>query len=167
MEPPQTPPPSNYHRPDMPVGGPHPADKGIGIAVMVYNLCCGVGSGLIMVTGGALLGALGAGAAASSGGSGATPDAAAVGALGGAVALIGVVFIVVSVAGIASGFGIMNSKRWGFTLCLVLSVISTIIGLISLFGGSVQSIISVAVSGLLAYYCWARLGGKIGSPPAA
>jgi len=119
--------------------------------------------GLLLAGGGAILGMAGASGAAAGG----TGDAAAVAGAGGIVAVIGVIILILSIAAAACGFGIMNSKRWGFSVGMFLFAANTLLNIASVFMGSVQSIIGAAISGLLTYYCWARLNGKIGTPPEA
>lgn len=141
----------------------HPADKPLGIIIMVLNAVCGVGLGLLAMVGGAALGAMGGAAAAGSGASAgeAAAGAGAAAAAGGLVAILGVVSIILGIAGIAMGFGIMKSLRWGFTVGMIVSALNFIVNIFQL----PQGIIGMAISGAIAYFCWGRLNGKIGPAP--
>lgn len=156
---------SNYNRPEPPSGGPYQHDKVIGILVMVFNICCGVTGGLALMGLGAALGMAGAGAATAGGAEGA--EGAAVAAAGGGMAaIIGGVIVALSLAGAAIGYGIMQSLRWGFSIGMIVFGLNAALNLFSVVTGNFTALVGLAISGLLTYYCWGRLNGKIGSPPS-
>ncbi len=145
------------------VGGIYPKDKTWGIVIIVLS-ALGICLGLAAGAGGALLGAGGASAAMA--GAGATADgrtaAAGLGAAGGLLAIIGFLIAAVSVAQLIGGVGIMKSARWGFMVTGGFAALSILMNLTRL----PTSIIGIAISGVILYYCYSRITGKIGPVPA-
>lgn len=139
-------------------------DKTWGIVVMAlsaFGICCGLGvAGL-----GGLFGVLGVGAVGGNAGpGGANPgEVAAVAGLSGLVAIVGLLFMLASAVQVAGGYGIMKSRRWGFTLTLVFALISILLNVPQVLHGT--GIVGAAINGVIAYYCWTRLTGKDGPAP--
>ena len=145
----------------------NPNDKAWGIGIIltsILGVCCGLGlAGL-----GGAVGALGAGAITRGATPGSSPSddlaaGAGFGLVAGIMAFIGIAIFVCSAIQVAGGIGVMKSQRWGFTLTLVLSAISILLNLGHALQGT--GVIGILISGAIAYYCWARLAGKMGAPP--
>jgi uncharacterized membrane protein len=88
-------------------------------------------------------------------------------AIGGILIAIGIVSFVVA-------YGLLKGKSWAWTLTLVLSIISIVVGAISIATtGNIFNIISIIISGIILYYLYrphvkAYFGkGVSSSPPAA
>lgn len=161
------PPNAPYYRPDpggTNPGDPHPADKPIGIVIMVLSVCC-LGGGIALAAGIGAMGAM-AGGAAAQGGQGSQDAAVAAGMMGLGAAVLGVVTAVFGALGIATGYGIMKSAKWGFILGSVVYGLNTLLNVLSIASQGAQSIIGLAISGALFAFCFMRLTGKLGAPPA-
>jgi hypothetical protein len=71
------------------------------------------------------------------------------GLFGGAIlGIIGLVMLVIGIAGFAVAYGYWNGLGWSWTLGLVITVIGLIIGLASLPNG----ILGIIIDGLILYY---------------
>lgn len=124
------------------------ADKVIGILMIVFSIC-GALAGLAVLGIGGL--AAGVGATSQSGGQAV--------AAGGMAMVIGILILAISVARIYAGIMMLKAARIGFMIGMITSLIAIAL---SLFSFSPQSIVSIVISGALAYYCWGRMNGKIG-----
>ncbi|RYG26836.1 hypothetical protein EON82_01735 [bacterium] len=151
--------PNGYPRPNYTPSGAYDKDRGWGMAVIACAIL-GVFCGLLMGLGGAALGVFGA-AAATSGGREATEGGAILGLGGGLIALVGFAIMACSAVQVAGGVGIMQSKKWGFVMTAVLSIISLILNVPALPAG----IPGVLISAVFLWYCWTRLSGKDGPTP--
>jgi hypothetical protein len=87
-------------------------------------------------------------------------------AIGGILIAIGIVSFVVA-------YGLLKGKSWAWTLTLILSIISIVMGAISIATtGNVFNIISIIISGIIIYYLYrphvkAYFGKGAPSPPPA
>ena len=69
-------------------------------------------------------------------------------AIGGILIAIGIVSFVVA-------YGLLKGKSWAWTLTLILSIISIVVGAISIATtGNVFNIISIIISGIIIYYLY-------------
>ena len=147
---------NEYPRPPY-AGGAYAKDKAWGIAIAILSslgICCGLG-----IAGfGGMLGIASVGVAASD-----HSTAAGLGIGGGILAFVGFAILAVSAIQVAGGFGVMGSRRWGFTLTLALSAVSILLHLPGVVHGT--GILGVAINGVIAWYCWSRLSGKDGPTP--
>jgi hypothetical protein len=156
-------PTAQYYRPSDGGGSsgapePYKSDRPIGIVIMVLSGLCGV-CGMLTVAGVGMLGA----AAASQAGT--SNDAAAAAAVGGVAAIAAIVMLIVGGLGLAVGFGIMKSAKWGFVGGAVLYGLYAINNILSVVGGQMSAIGGLAICGAVIYYCVQRLTGKLGDKP--
>ena len=149
---------NEYPRPELGPGA-YPKDKTWGIAIIILSslgICCGLSvAGL-----GGVLGFFGvlAGGASNDGNA-----KLGLGLGGGLLAFVGFAILAVSAIQVAGGFGVMASRRWGFSLTLVLSALSIILHLPGVVHGT--GVMGVAINAVIAWYCWSRLSGKDGPTP--
>lgn len=154
--------PSGYPRLDNTPSGPYPKDSGMGIAVIVCAIL-GVFCGLAVGLGGTLFGLFGAAAASTSGRE--SEGMAAFFGLGGSlIAIFGFGIMACSAVQVAGGVGIMRSRRWGFVLTAVLSVVSLLLSLPAIPSGGV-GVLGVIQSAVFLWYSWMRLSGREGPTP--
>jgi hypothetical protein len=133
-------------------------DKVIGIIIMVLSLCF-VGLGSMMMLGGGVLAASGAAASADPAIQKASSDAAAAGVTGAVLMVASVIMIATGFLGVAIGYGIMKSLRWGF-------IMGTVVYGLNLLGTfQSRNMISLVIGAALFAYCLMRLLGKIGPKP--
>ncbi|MEQ1821617.1 MAG: hypothetical protein ABL949_03830 [Fimbriimonadaceae bacterium] len=97
------------------------------------------------------------------GGSG--DNAAAAVAVGGAAVIIGVITLISGAIGLAVGYGIMNSKKWGFIAGAALYGFNALMSVVQVIQGQTMNLIGIAISGALLFYCVQRLTGKLGEKP--
>lgn len=83
------------------------------------------------------------------------------GILGIAIKIVGLLVVGFYVLGIVGGIGIAASKKWGFDIVLVLSIMRGILQLAQLPHGLVFLVLDAAC----AYYCYQRLTGNVGPRP--
>jgi hypothetical protein len=126
----------------------------VSVVIGILNLC----GGFAAVTGGALLGGLGAAAnqaAQESGDAAAGQAAAALGAVGGGLfAIFGIVFLVIGIALIVDAVGLFQGKPWSWMLTLVLYgiyLVITIIGWVINRDFSVLNLVFVVLAGAIIY----------------
>jgi hypothetical protein len=77
------------------------------------------------------------------------------GSFGGFFAVIGVIILAIGIAYLVTGYGLWQLRRWAWTVALVLSIASLIFPILGLVGGrglTVNSIVSLAVAGVIIYY---------------
>jgi hypothetical protein len=112
-------------------------------------------SGIIMIVGGAGLAAIGSALPAmttvnpNQGG-----QMALVGLLGAGGAAVRAVLIILGIISFVVAWGLLKGKGWAWTVTLVLSVISLIMGIISVVGGNVGGIVNVIISAVVIYYLY-------------
>ncbi len=152
---------NEYPRPDAVVGGVYPKDKTWGIVIIVLS-ALGLCGSLMIGAGGAVLGAAGAtGALSARGAADGGTTAAGVGAAGGFLAILGFVLAAFCLAQLIGGVGILKSARWGFLVTGGFAALNVLLGIFRL----PSSIIGMAISGVILYYCYSRLSGKMGPVP--
>ena len=151
---------NEYPRPDAIVGGVYPKDKTWGIVIIVLS-ALGLCGSLLIGAGGAVLGAAGASGALAARTADGGAGAATAGAAGGFLAILGFVLAAFCVAQLVGGVGILKSARWGFLVTGGFAALNILFGLIRL----PASIIGIAISGIILYYCYTRLTGKQGPVP--
>jgi hypothetical protein len=95
----------------------------------------GIFAGLLLMVGGAALGA-----------------AAGSGALAGLAALIGAVTLALAVGYLVFAWGAWGLQPWAWTLGVVLAAISVVLGLFNLINGDFSAVISIAIAGAITYY---------------
>jgi uncharacterized membrane protein HdeD (DUF308 family) len=70
------------------------------------------------------------------------------------VVLIGIGFIILGIVYLAVAYGLWKGKKWAWTVTLIVSVISIIIGIASLATGNVGAIIQIIISAVIIYYLY-------------
>lgn len=135
----------------------HPADKPVSIVLMILNALGACGS-LFLVIGGGVLGAVGGAATVS----GDAKGAAAGVAMGGLIAVLGIVLLIVSAISIYGAYGIMQSKKQGFMIVLILGAIGLLVNIASLVNGS-GNFFGIGLGVLAPIYAFLRLNGSL--PP--
>jgi hypothetical protein len=76
------------------------------------------------------------------------------GLLGVAGIAVGVVLIILGIISFIVAWGLLKGKGWAWTVTLVLSVISIIMGMMSVAGGNVGAIVNVIIAGVIIYYLY-------------
>lgn len=138
-------------------------DRGWGIAVIVLSLL-ELSYGLFVAALGLTFGA--AASSAASDRANPAPDdmrgmLSIFGAVGDLILLVGVVLALSAITKVVGGVAMMKSRRVGFVTTGVLSAVSLALNLLTPPIG----LAGAAISGFVAYYCYARLSGKDGPPP--
>lgn len=94
--------------------------------------------------------------------------------VGGGILAIGGILIAIGIVSFVVAYGLLKGRRWPWTLTVILSIISIVLAAISIAAGSIPSIISIIISGIILYYLYrphvkAYFGkvGRINSTPAA
>lgn len=72
---------------------------------------------------------------------------------------VGIFAIVMGIIAVAVGWGFWKGSEWAWTLGVVLYIIGIIFGVGSLAQGSVSSLVSIIIGGLIVYYLF-RLNVK-------
>lgn len=67
---------------------------------------------------------------------------------------IGGLFLILGIASLVVAYGLFKAKKWAWTISVVLSITSIVIGIVSIATGNIGSIASVAISGLILYYLY-------------
>jgi hypothetical protein len=126
----------------------------VSVVIGILNLC----GGFAAVTGGAILGGLGAvanQAAQESGDVAAGEAVAALGAVGGGlIAVFGIVFLVIGIALIVDAVGLFQGKPWSWMLTLVLYgiyLVLTVVGWLINRDFSIVNLVFVVVAGVIVY----------------
>jgi len=144
----------------------YPNDKVVGILIMVFAAICNVAVGFLGVIGGGVLAAGGASAAAgAASNTGAAGAGAATGVVGAGIMVLSVILILMGVVGLAVGYGIMKSLRWGFLVGTILYGLGVLNSLAGLSRGGIGGIIGLLIVVALFVYCLMRLIGKLGPKP--
>ena len=113
-------------------------------------------SGIIMLIGGVGLAAVGSALPTMTT---VNPNAggqmALVGLLGGgAAAAVGAVLIVLGIVSFIVAWGLFKGKGWAWTVTIILSGISVIMGIVSLVGGNFGAIVNIIIAGVVIYYLY-------------
>jgi len=74
--------------------------------------------------------------------------------LGGGILAIGGILIATGILSFVVAYGLLKGRRWAWTLTVILSIISIVLAAISIAAGSVPSIISIIISGIILYYLY-------------
>jgi hypothetical protein len=112
-------------------------------------------SGIIMLLGGIGLAAIGSilptitTVDPSAGG-----QMALAGLLGAGGIAVGGILIILGIISFIVAWGLLKGKSWAWTVTVILSVISIVIGIISLVGGNFGSIINIIIAGIIIYYLY-------------
>jgi hypothetical protein len=147
----------------------HPADKPVGIVLIVLN-ALGVCGGVLLVAGGGIIGAVGgaAGAAGAAGSSTAEEKAAgaavgtAAAAGGGLIMILGIATLLICAISIYGAIGIMQSRKQGFTITLILGVIGLLLNIAGMLSGS-PNLVGLGLGILAPLFAFLRLNGQL--PP--
>ncbi len=134
-----------------------PADKPIGIIIMVLSVCCTL-LGAAATLGMGAFGAALAGAAAEQGDS--QSASAIMGFAGAAAVVVGLILIVSGALGVVVGYGIMKSAKWGFIMGIVVYGLSTLMNLMNF------NVFGLLFAGAILTYCILRIAGSVGPKPA-
>jgi hypothetical protein len=112
-------------------------------------------SGIIMLIGGVGLAAVGSALPTMTT---VNPNAggqmALVGLLGGGAAAVGAVLIVLGIVSFIVAWGLFKGKGWAWTVTIILSAISVIMGIVSLVGGNFGAIVNIIIAGVVIYYLY-------------
>jgi hypothetical protein len=112
-------------------------------------------SGIIMIAGGVGLAAIGSVLPTMTT---VDPNAGGQMALAGVLGVggiaVGAVLIILGIISFIVAWGLLKGKGWAWTVTLILSAISIIMGVISLVGGNVGSIVNVIIAGIVIYYLY-------------
>ena len=76
------------------------------------------------------------------------------GLLGGAGIAIGGIMIILGIISFIVAWGLLKGKPWAWTVTIILSVISIVMGIISLVGGNFGSIVNIIIAGVIIYYLY-------------
>ncbi|MDA4125793.1 MAG: hypothetical protein OK452_01115 [Thaumarchaeota archaeon] len=76
------------------------------------------------------------------------------GFVSGFVVVAGVAVIIIGLLGLLLGWGMWTGKEWAWILAIVLYALGALSSLLSLAGGSLGSIVSLVIYGLLLWYLW-------------
>lgn len=68
------------------------------------------------------------------------------------IIVLGLIFLVLGILGIAVGWGFWKGSGWAWILGVVFYVIGIILGVVSLALGDLTSIVSIIIGALLVYY---------------
>jgi hypothetical protein len=68
-------------------------------------------------------------------------------AVGGILIILGIISFVVA-------WGLLKGKGWAWNVTLILSIISIVIGIISLVAGNFGSIVNIIIAGIIIYYLY-------------
>ena len=79
---------------------------------------------------------------------------AVAGLLGVGGAAVGGILIILGIISFIVAWGLLKGKSWAWTVTVVLSVISIVIGIISIVGGNFGSIINIIIAGIIIYYLY-------------
>jgi uncharacterized membrane protein (DUF2068 family) len=81
---------------------------------------------------------------------------------------IGVVLVILGIAYLVMAYGLWKGKRWAWTITLIISVISIIVGIASIATGNFGTIIHIIINAVVIYYLYRpnvkAYFGKVPSP---
>ena len=70
------------------------------------------------------------------------------------VVIIGIAFIALGIVYFVVAYGLWKGKKWAWTITMIVSVISIIIGIASIATGNVGAIIQIIISAVVIYYLY-------------
>ena len=76
------------------------------------------------------------------------------GLLGAGGIAVGAILIILGILSFIVAWGLLKGKSWAWTVTVILSVISIVIGIISLVGGNFGSIVNIIIAGIIIYYLY-------------
>jgi len=76
--------------------------------------------------------------------------------VGGGVLAIGGIVIAIGILSFVVAYGLLKGRRWAWILTVILSIISMVLAAISIAAGSIPSITSIIISGIILYYLYRR-----------
>lgn len=76
------------------------------------------------------------------------------GLVGGAGIAVGGILIILGIISFIVAWGLLKGKGWAWSLTLILSIISIIIGIVSLAAANFGSIINIIIAGIIIYYLY-------------
>ena len=76
------------------------------------------------------------------------------GLLGGAGIAIGGIMIILGIISFIVAWGLLKGKPWAWTVTIILSIISIVMGVVSLVGGNFGSILNIIIAGVIIYYLY-------------
>ena len=79
---------------------------------------------------------------------------AVAGLLGAAGVAVGGILIILGIISFIVAWGLLKGKGWAWSLTMILSIISIIIGIVSLVAGSFGSIVNIIIAGIIIYYLY-------------
>lgn len=68
-------------------------------------------------------------------------------AVGGILIILGIISFIVA-------WGLLKGKSWAWSVTVILSIISIVIGIISLVAGNFGSIVNIIIAGIIIYYLY-------------
>ena len=74
--------------------------------------------------------------------------------VGGGVLAIGGILIAIGILSFVFAYGLLKGRRWAWILTVILSIISIVLAAITIAAGSIPSIISIIISGIILYYLY-------------
>jgi len=74
--------------------------------------------------------------------------------VGGGVLAIGGILIAIGILSFVVAYGLLKGRRWAWILTVILSIISIVLAAITIAAGSIPSIISIIISGIILYYLY-------------
>jgi hypothetical protein len=79
---------------------------------------------------------------------------AVAGLLGAGGVAVGSILIILGIISFIVAWGLLKGRGWAWTVTLILSIISLVMGVISIVGGSFGSIINIIIAGIIIYYLY-------------
>lgn len=67
---------------------------------------------------------------------------------------VGSVLLVLGAISLVVAYGLFKAKKWAWTINVALSIITIVIGVVSIATGNIGSIASIAISGVILYYLY-------------
>jgi hypothetical protein len=87
---------------------------------------------------------------------------------GGVGVIVGGILIVLGIVSFVVAWGLLRGRGWAWTVTVILSIISVVMGIVSLAGGNVGSIVNVVISGVILYYLYRpHVKAYFGKAPSA
>lgn len=74
--------------------------------------------------------------------------------LGAILIATGSILIAIGIGYLVVSYGLMKGKGWAWSITLILSYISIVVGIVSLVGGNILSIIPIIISGVIIWYLY-------------
>jgi hypothetical protein len=76
------------------------------------------------------------------------------GLLGGAGVAVGGILIILGIISFIVAWGLLKGKSWAWSVTVILSIISIIIGIVSMVAGNFGSIVNIIIAGIIIYYLY-------------